>query len=326
MKDLLSIILLSYYSKDKIRKTYSDVCAEMEKEGINFEFIIIDDGSTDESFKIACDLAEKEDNVRAFQLSRNYTSHYAIFAGMQVSHGNCLIPIPDDEQFPYHLISKMYRNWQNGEKVQIPYRSNRKDPFLSRIFSTIFYRILNLFSDFNIPTGGADSFFIDKELIDIVNARIHPIRTTSITEVLRLGFQPLFISYIRPKGNNTKSRWSFRKKITLAKDFFYSSSSFPLKLITILGQFFSGVSLLVICFYTVVKIFNLPLASELNVRGWTSIIIAISFFSGLILFSLGMISEYIWRIYEEVKARPGYIIKEYSKDINSDSSKTDPSN
>ena len=307
---MLSIILLSYFSNNKLAKVYSNLSAFLSKNGIEFELIIIDDGSSDNSFLIAQQMEAEFSNVRSFQLSRNYTSHYAIFAGLSVSKGKCATVIPDDEQQPYESIVNMYRLWEKGEKIIIPFRETRDDNFISKTFSNLFYTLMNKFSEVKFPFGGADSFLIDREIIEILNSKIHPINTTSITEILRLGYAPFFLPYTRPKGDNHKSRWTLKKKIRLAKDFFFSSSTFPIKLITNLGLFFSLLSLFIIVIYGYARLFGNENYWKLSeVPGWTSTIIIISFFSGLILFSLGIISEYIWRIYEEVKNRPGFIIK-----------------
>jgi dolichol-phosphate mannosyltransferase len=206
----------------------------------------------------------------------------------------------------------MYRLWEKGEKIIIPHRAQRDDPFISKTFSRSFYKLMNALSDVQFPEGGADLFFIDREVIDIVNNRIHPINTSSISEILRLGFSPYFLPYSRPLGSNAKSRWSFKKKWRLAKDFFFSSSSFPIRFITNCGLFFSVLALLMVLAFIAIKLLSMEndfYFFNVNVQGWTSLVIAITFFSGLILFSLGIISEYVFRIYEEVKARPGYIIK-----------------
>ena len=307
---LLSIILLSYYSKERINKCYSDITKLLDNEKIPFEFIVMDDGSEDNSYNIALELEKRYDNVKAFQLSRNFTSHYSIFAGLSLCSGACALPMVDDEQQPYETIIKMYRQWERGSKIIIPHRITRHDNFLSKTFSNLFYRLMNSLSDINYPEGGADLFFIDREIIDILNKQIRPINTASISEVLRLGFSPLYLPYERPLGINEKSRWSFRKKVKLAKDIFFSSSSFPIKFITNMGLFFSVLSLISIAFYLYIKFYGNNKFWGLNIPGWTSIILAISFFGGSLLLSLGVIAEYIWRIYEEVKNRPGYIIKE----------------
>ena len=306
---MLSLILLSYYSGNRITKVYNKLSLLMSQEKIPFELIIIDDGSTDNSYDIARSLESNNDNVQAYQLSRNFTSHYAIFAGLSVCSGDCAMPIPDDEQQPYSSIVEMYRLWKKGSKVIIPYREKRDDGFLNDLFSNTYYKIINRLSEITFPKGGADMFFIDREVIDILNHRIRPINTSSIIEVLRLGYSPDYFPYVRVKGDNTKSRWTLKKKIRLFKDTFFSSSTWPVKVITNLGLFFSLFALGIIISYSYIRFFGNPDFWGELLPGWTSTIIIVSFFSGLMLFSLGIIAEYIWRIYEEVKARPGYIIK-----------------
>jgi glycosyltransferase involved in cell wall biosynthesis len=306
---MLSIIFLSYYSGERISIAYSKLKSLLGDNNIAFEFLVIDDGSGDDSYKIALDLEQSNENVRAYQLSRNYTSHYSIFAGLSLCKGDCAIPISDDEQQPYQTIVDIFRIWKNGEKIIIPYRVKRDDGFLSNLAAGIYYRTINALSEVKFPKGGADVFFIDREIIDILVNRIHHINTSSIIEVLRLGYEPAYFPFERVKGTNHKSRWTFKKKVRLFKDTFYSSSTWPVKVITRMGFFFSFIAFLMILFYSCITLFgNWEFWGE-YVPGWTSTVVIISFFSGIILFSLGIIAEYIWRIYEEVKNRPGYIIK-----------------
>lgn len=306
---LLSVILLSYYSGNRIPEAYQKLQVLFDNESIPFEFIVIDDGSEDQSFQIAKQLSKEHENVRAYRLSRNYTSSYAIFAGLNVCKGRCAVVIPDDEQQPYKSIVQMYRFWQKGEKIILPYRVSRKDPLFSRLFSKVFYLMINRFSMLTYPPGGADSFLIDREVIDLINEYIHPINTSIMAEILRLGFNPKFLPYERPIGINRKSRWSLKKKLRYSLDIFFSSSSFPIKFISVTGVFFSLFSFVLIVFYIYIKIFGNSSFWGYSPPGWTSLILIISFFSGLILISLGIIAEYIWRIYEEVKNRPGFIIR-----------------
>lgn len=306
----LSLIMLSYYSEQRIVEVFRKVKILLDKSNIPFEFIIVDDGSKDNSYRIALDLEREEHEVKAYQLSKNFSSHYSIFAGLSVCTGACALPIVDDEQQPYDTIVDMYNIWLKGKKVIIPHRLSREDNWKSRVFSEVYYKVMNYFTEVKFPIGGADLFFVDREIIDIINKKIHPINTSSIVEILRLGFEPYFYGYNRPLGTNSKSRWTFKKKIRLAKDTFFSSSSFPIKFIFNLGLWVSLISFLLIIFYTYIKMFGNPFFWDIQPKGWTSIILFISFFGGLILFSLGIIAEYIWRIYEEVKNRPGYIIKD----------------
>lgn len=305
---LYSIILLSYYSKDRIKGVFERVASVMEKENIPFEFIVMDDGSKDDSYKVALELEKEDARVRAYQLSRNYTSHYAKFAGFSVSKGDCVTSIPDDMQQPLDTYVTMYRQWEKGNKLVIPYRTSRNDGWLKDRFAKGYYSLMNSFSHVKFPPGGFDVFAADREIIDILNTQIHPINTSTTVEVLRLGFDPVFIPYERPKVKN-KSRWTFRKKMKAAADAFFTSSNFPIRLITYLGIITSIFSFGLIIFTVIAKLFGDSSMLGISVPGWATTVIFISLFSGLILFSLGIIAEYIWRIYEEVKNRPGYIIK-----------------
>ncbi|TVR78494.1 MAG: glycosyltransferase [Chitinophagaceae bacterium] len=307
-KKLLSLVLLSYYSADKIHDVYSKVVDVMEKESIPFEFIIMDDGSKDDSYKIGLDLEKKDPRVRAYKLSRNYTSHYSRLAAFSISKGACATSIPDDLQLPLDIVVKMYRLWESGEKVVIPFRAYRKDGVIKDFFSNSYYNIMNAISDVSFPKGGADGFLVDREIIDILNNKIRPINTSTIIEVLRLGFDPVFIPYRRPTVNE-KSRWTASKKIKLAMDTILASSSFPIKMITLLGVSSIFISFLFIVLSVVIKFTTDSRLLGFSIPGWTTNFILISFFSGMILFSLGIIAEYIWRIHEEVKDRPGFIIR-----------------
>lgn len=310
MDSKISIILLSYKSGERLRTVRENVDAVLSRAGIPYELIIVDDGSVDGSFEIAAELANAHPNVFSYELSKNYTSHYAIFAGFSVATGRCAMFIADDEQQPYEMIIEMYREWiTKGSKIIFSYRKERDDPWLTQQFAHTFYRIVNLISDFKIPSKGLDFYLIDREIIDILNTRIHSINTTTFTELLRLGFSPTYLPYSRRKSVARKSRWTFTKKLKLAKDWIISTSSFPITLISYTGILASLISLLLIIFYIYVRLFGDNAYWKIDVRGWLSIVILVNFFSGLILLSLGIIAEYIYRIYEEVKDRPGYIIK-----------------
>jgi dolichol-phosphate mannosyltransferase len=306
---MISIILLSYFSGERITQAYQKLSYLLNLNSIPFEFIVMDDGSTDNSFQLACELASKHSDVKAYQLSKNYSAHYSIFAGLSVCKGQCAIPLDDDEQHPFEMVVEVYKLWKEGNKVIIPYRINRNDGFLNNFFANAYYKTINALSNVQFPNGGADTFLIDREVIDIINAKIHPINTSSIAEVLQLGFSPYYYPYDRPIGINDKSRWTFKKKLKLFKDTFFSSSTWPIKMITLIGFIFSIAAFAIIILYIYVALFGSTDYWGQKLPGWTSTVVIISFFSGITLFSLGIIAEYIWRIYEEVKNRPGFIIK-----------------
>lgn len=307
---LLSIILLSYYSKERICNSYLSIKELLDNEKIPFEFIVMDDGSKDASFAMALELEKEFENVTAYQLSRNYGSMYSMFAGMTVCTGACAMPMVDDEQQPYDTIVKMYRLWEKGEKIIVPYRESRGDSRIQICLSQSFYNVMNAVSDIRYPHGGADIALLDREVIDVLNSRIHPRNTMFIAEVLNLGYDPYFLPYARPIGlNKGKSRWTFKKRLKLALDSIFSNSTFPLRLISYLGITVSVLSVFAIVFYLYVKLFGNQEFWGVMVPGWVSIVLLLLLLGGLILLSLGIISEYLWRVYDEVKDRPGFIIK-----------------
>ena len=302
---MLSIILLSYQSENRLENFFLTLKTFLLKKKISFELIIIDDGSTDSSYENALGLEKKYKNVKAYQLSRNYSSHYAIFAGFSKIEGNCAVALPDDFQVPLEIVIEMYRLWEKGKKVVIPYLDNRNDPLFTKLLSNLYYAIMNNLSEVKFPKGGADIFLADREIIDIFNNHIHPKNTSTIIEVLRLGFDPAYIPFCRPLGTSTKSRWTFSNKLRLALDTFFSSSSFPIKFISGLGLSSFTLTLALIFYYIAARVTGI-----IDIPGWTLLVITFTFFSGLILLSLGIIAEYIYRIFDEVKGRPGFIIRQ----------------
>jgi glycosyltransferase involved in cell wall biosynthesis len=315
-ENIYSVIILAYNSGDKIKVAYEKIYQLFLIEKIKFEFIIINDGSKDnnKTYSISKKLESEKKNVKYFELSRNFTSHYAAFAGLSKCSGDLAALIPDDEQQPYDTLVKSYRLWENGDKVIFPIRSSRDDPKTSRFFSGLFYGFMSKTTDYDYPKFGLDTWVIDREIIDILNNKISPRNTTTITEILYLGFDPQFIFYDRMKSTNEKSRWSFKKKLKLASDWFFTTTRFPIKLVTFLGIGSFLLSISMIIFYVYIKLFgDVNFWKSNQVPGWVSLVVIISFFSGVILLSLAMIAEYIWRIFEEVKQRPGYLIKQKSE-------------
>lgn len=306
--DLLSIILLSYQSERNLAPAVDAIVHAMEDAGIPFEIIISDDGSSDRSVDVAKGLAGEDSRIRVFRLSRNFGSAYSQFAGLTLARGACAVSFPDDLQSPPELIVEMYRQWEKGHKIVVANRRSRDDGTFSDLFANLYYKIMGRFADVSFPKGGSDRFLADREIIDILNSRIHPINTTPILEALRLGFSPHFLSYDRPPSEGP-SRWTVRKKIRLAADTFFGSSSFPLRFITVLGFGIFASSLLLVLAIIWARLFTDFRVFGLATHGWATTMVVMTMFNGLILLCVGVVAEYIWRIHEEVKGRPGYIIR-----------------
>jgi dolichol-phosphate mannosyltransferase len=252
------------------------------------------------------------ENVFAYQLTKNFTSPMAQFAGLEVCTGQCASPMPDDGQRPIGHIIEMYRMWEKGNKIIMGYRSDRRDGWLSDFFSHSYYSMMNRFSSIRFPPGGSDGYLIDREIIDVLNTRISKRNTTPVIELLKLGYNAMFIPYSRPQSSG-KSRWTMSKKINLALNTFFSSSIVPLRMITWLGLIVFILSLIAIIFIVGAKLFSDNTLFGFPIQGWTTIVVLITLFNGILMLCIGLVSEYMWRIYEEVKKRPPYLIRESKK-------------
>jgi polyisoprenyl-phosphate glycosyltransferase len=304
----LSIILLSFQSSDRLPNAVSYIVSALESENIPFELIIIDDGSMDSSHQVAIEMEKKDQRIKAYQLAKNYTSPYAQFAGLSLCTGGCAAPMPDDFQRPVEHVVSMYRAWEKGQSIIIGYRKTRSDGMLSDLFSNFYYKIMNAFSNAKFPVGGSDGYLIDREVIDLLNNNVSSRNTTPTIELLNLGFNPLFIGYDRP-SKISKSRWTLRKKISLALNTFFSSSNFPLRMIAYIGFTMFLISALLISAIVISKIFSDNTLFGFPIQGWATLVVLISFFNGILLLSIGIVAEYLWRMYEEVKQNPTFIIK-----------------
>ena len=308
----MSVILLAYFSEGRLIHTVQQISEALTEASIDFEIVIMDDGSTDNTYELAMALEEKDDRIRAFQLSKNYTTNYSKFAGLSVCVGDCAVFVPDDLQRTMNTVVRMYRHWQEGEQIVVDYRTSRDDGPITDFFANRYYGLMNKYSEIQFPKGGTDGCLMDREIIDIINNRIRPKNTSLMVEVLRLGFSPFFMPAERPKPTS-KSRWTFRKKWRLVMDTFFNSSSFPIRLITYTGIITFIISWLLIILLIYAKLFGNDNLFGFRVPGWTTSLVAIMLFNGLNLISLAIVAEYIWRIFEEVKDRPGYIIRKKEK-------------
>jgi polyisoprenyl-phosphate glycosyltransferase len=306
---LFSVILLSYQSASRLPVAVEKLVQCFENEQIAFEIIIVDDGSRDDSYAVARRLAKADERVRAYRLSRNFTSPFAFFAGLSLCRGACATSVPDDLQRPPELLVRMYRKWAEGHKIVVPYRLSRDDGWSSDLASRLYYRLMNRYSDVRFPPGGTDSLLADREVIDILNKKIRHTRTSPVVEALRLGFDPVFVGYERPPTEG-RSRWTLRKKIRLFSDTFFGASVFPLRMISVLGFVLFAVCTVLAVAVIAAKLFSDNTLFGLPVQGWATTIVFITLFNGLILLCLGIVAEYIWRIFEEIKNRPAFIIRD----------------
>jgi polyisoprenyl-phosphate glycosyltransferase len=308
MSKKLSVILLSFNSEYKLEKAVAEIHQKLELEKIEHEIIIVDDGSADHSLKVANELQKKFTVVSVIALAKNYSSPIAQFAGLSVCTGGCAAPMPDDFQRPISHLVELYRLWEKGYKIIIGYRMKRKDGMLNDLFSTLYYKIMNTVTEINFPSGGTDGYLIDREIIDILNESKSKRNTTPVLELIQMGYNPLWLPYERPSTEH-KSRWTLKKKIKLASDTFFGSTNWPLRMITYLGFATFLFSLILAIMIIIAKLFSDNTLFGLPIQGWATSVVLITIFNGLIMLCIGILAQYLWRIFEEVKGRPSFIIK-----------------
>jgi dolichol-phosphate mannosyltransferase len=269
-----------------------------------YELIFVDDGSKDNSFEKLVELRKIDNKIKILKLSRNFGSHVAILAGLSNCTGDCATVISADLQDSPNIIVEMYKRWNDGHKVVLAVRADREDSWLRTQISNLYYRLMKKVALPNMPKGGFDCFLIDRAVINIIK-NIEEKNSTLMGQILWCGFKSDIIYYVRKKRDLGVSRWTFSKKIKLFVDSFTAFSYLPVRLMSLLGISISFVSFLFGIFVVINKIVNG--GDEI---GWSSLMVAIAFLSGIQMTMLGIIGEYLWRNFDESKKRPIFIIDE----------------
>lgn len=304
MSHKLSIVVPVYYNAQTLPALYEEFALVMERlENVEGEFIFVDDGSGDNSAEILTALAAKDRRVKLVQLSRNHGSAIAVFAGLSHSTGDCAVVISADLQDPPALIAELFQGWLEGFPAVLAVRSSREDPWAVKLLASLFYRLMRRFGVKNIPEGGCDFGLIDRKIIDAV-LDMEEKNSHLIIQVLWTGFDRKLIPYARRARKAGKSKWSLAKRIKLFIDSFTAFSYFPLRLVSSMGFLLAAVGLLYALF-----IVTLRLSHGVQIEGWSSLMVVVLIASGAQLIGIGIIGEYLWRVLDEVRKRPLFLVK-----------------
>ena len=270
----------------------------------NFEIIFIDDGSTDNSLVFLKEKAKENKNIIVLELSRNFGKEAALTAGIDIANGSAIIPIDVDLQDPPNLINKMIKKWKSGSDVVLAKRENRlNENFLKRISASFFYKIYSFFVGNSKISNVGDFRLIDKRVVD--NIKNLKEKNRYMKGLLSWpGFSSAEISYTRNKRKAGKSKFTFLKLLNLGFEGVTSFSVLPLKFFTFIG--FIGI---IFSFFFAIIILLQKIFYENFIEGYAFLILLILFFGSLQLLGIGILGEYIGKIYIETKNRPIYIIK-----------------
>ena len=310
----LSIIIPVYQNELNLPHTYPAIKEELDRNNNidNYELVFVDDGSTDNSFKELQKIYESDKkHITIIKFSRNFGQVAAWQAGLSNSSGDCMAVISADLQDPPSLISDMFMEWKNKNKIVIAARKHREDSYGSKITSKIFYGLMRRFSPLSVPIGGYDCFLIDKSIRDIL-LKMKERNAFLQGQILWTGYKPKIIYYNRRKRESGKTQWSIFKKVKYFIDGIFGYSFFPIRLITSAGM----VLFLIGTFYSIGLIFQ-RIYFGTRMVGWTSIMILIVILSGFQMMMMGIIGEYLWRNFDETRKRPLYLIEQIKKSDNS---------
>lgn len=302
----ISFVIAVYQNEGAISKTYEKIRSAFDEDRLKqdeYEIVFVDDGSKDRSLQEILAVKQGDAKVKAITFTRNFGQMAAMLAGFKEATGDAVINISADLQDPVELIPQMVEKWREGSEIVICYRTDRSDGWLSKIYSRLAYGILRMALP-QLPAGGFDFVLIDRKAMDQFNS-IDARHRFFQGDLLWTGYRTCFISYVRLKRTIGKSQYNFAKKLKNFLDAVLDASYLPIRFISLVGLITSALGVL----YSVTIVLSW-LRGETPFEGWAPIMIAILLVGGLIMVMLGVIGEYVWRINEEVRKRPNYIIRE----------------
>ncbi len=301
-----SVVVPVYNEELVVMESYRRLKEVMDASGEAYELIFVNDGSRDKTVDIITDICGKDSNVRLVSFSRNFGHQIAITAGMDYSSGQAIVVIDGDLQDPPEVIPKMIAKWKEGNDVVYGKRAERKgETVFKKITANIFYRSLRKLTDVDIPVDTGDFRLIDRKVCDALK-KVRE-RNRYIRGIISwLGFKQTGVEYVREKRFAGKTKYPLKKMLRFAFDAITSFSYKPLKLASYIGFLLSLASFV----YLIVVIFQKIFSKDSVIPGWASTLAVNLLFNGVVLMILGIIGEYIGRIYDEAKGRPLYVVKD----------------
>ncbi len=302
---MLSVVIPVFNESEVIGAFYDRISKVMDSlNSVSYEMIFVDDGSIDNSYQILVDLANSDTNVRVVKFSRNFGHQTAITAGIDLSKGDAVVIIDVDLQDPPELIKTFIGKWEEGYDVVYGVREKREgESRMKLLTATLFYRILKMLVKIDIPLDVGDFKLISRRVVKQLVALRE--RDRFVRGLISwVGFKQTGVHYARDKRYTGETKYPYGKMIRFAIDGITSFSSIPLKLSTWLGYLTSLLAFVYMCYVFFQKIFGY------TVQGWATIMVGMFFLGGVQLICLGIIGEYIGRIFNEIKQRPLYVIEE----------------
>jgi dolichol-phosphate mannosyltransferase len=299
----LSVVIPVYNEEDNLSTLHARLVAVLERSALRFEVIFVDDGSRDTSLPVLRALAAADRRICVVELARNFGHQIAISAGLDHARGDGVIVMDADLQDPPEVLPEFIAKWREGHDVVYAIREQRKEHWLMRAAYAGFYRLLRRVANIDIPLDAGDFCIMDRRVVELLNGM--PERTRFVRGIRSwIGLDQVGLAYERQARHAGRPKFTFSRLVYLALDGLISFSYVPLRVITLTGLAVSFVSIVLALFYAVKK-----LTVGLNPPGFATLIVAIFFLAGMQLITIGVIGEYVGRIFEEVKRRPMYVVR-----------------
>lgn len=301
----LSLVVPVYNETASIDPFMSALSEVLGKLDCQYEIVFVDDGSTDTTWQCLSELQEKNDSVRALRLSRNFGKERALTAGLDACHGDAVIPMDVDLQDPPELIPQFIEKWLDGYDVVYGVRTNRAgDSYVKRVTAGWFYRMINATTEISIPANAGDYRLMDRAVVEAL--KLFPERNRFMKGLFAwVGFRQVGVPYERPARHSGASKWNYWRLWNFAIDGFTGFTTVPLRLWSYFGLFIAGCSFLYALFLVL-----RTLIFGVDVPGYASLMVVILFLGGIQLITVGILGEYVGRLFREVKQRPVYLVKE----------------
>jgi len=299
----ISIVIPIFNEQEVLPELHRRLTAALSAFDGDYEVVYVDDGSTDASLPFLVSLHNEDARVRVISFSRNFGHQTSITAGLAYATGDGVIVMDGDLQDPPEILPSFIEKWKEGCEVVYGIRTRRKENMFKRAAYSLFYRLLHKISYLDIPIDSGDFCIMDRSIVDIL--KMMPERNRFVRGLRTwIGFRQIGVPYERGGRFAGTPKYTFAKLLRLAYDGLITFSFYPLKLSTKLGFLFSFLAMIFALLIVLLKV-----TSGFIPQGWASTIVVILFISGLQFFILGIFGEYLGRIFEEVKARPPFVIK-----------------
>jgi dolichol-phosphate mannosyltransferase len=305
MNPILSVVIPAFNEENCLEELRSQLVPVLEATGLEFEILFIDDGSADSTFEMVQAFHATDARIGGVRFSRNFGHQAALSAGLALARGQAVVTMDADLQHPPELIPALLEKWREGNEVVYTIRQDTADSTQGKDLSSgIFYRLINFLSPIPIVPGAADFRLLDRKAVDALNSMPEKARFFRGL-VPWIGFRQTSVRFKAPERFAGKTKYSLRKMSRLALHGILSLSAMPLRMATLVGAFV----VLVGALYGIYVVWTWMTNPEAE-KGWASIQLLLLFLGGTTIFFMGVIGEYLARVFEEVKGRPLYIVSE----------------